>query len=80
MPTAVEVLGKGGRKGLGESFRGGLSVKALLRINTSVVYPPVCPGPQCHESAHLQISMCWVIRGPSAETGPREGVSPATTE
>lgn len=51
VPTAVEGLGKRtksreGRKGLGESFHGGLRVRALVRLNTSRACPPPCPGPR----------------------------------
>lgn len=51
VPTAVEGLGKRtksreGRKGLGESFHGGLRVRALVRLNTSRACPTPCPGPR----------------------------------
>lgn len=61
VPTAVEVLGKRrksreGRKGLAESFHGGLRVRALVRIKTSGACPPPCPGPQGHELACAGLS------------------------
>lgn len=64
-----------GRKVLGESFHRGLSVRLLVRTNTSIAHPPPCPGPQGPRHQHLHRSACaGSAEAPAQVQSPLEGV------